>query len=282
LHGSLDDPGPLPANLRYLATLAGSVSRCCRQVGVNRQQFNRYLAGRSRPSGAVLQRINDHFGLDDDELLLPPSRFKRLFRSTRQPAASAISRELMIRFERLEKGTGTSLRAYAGAWWAYYPSFSQPGWVLKSLLLLEAKHGAGTFRSIERVRTPTGDARRRQHFRYEGLAFFLRERIFLVGHEANTDGEIIEMVLFPSYTRGVQHLHGIIAGCSARPTREPVAAHVVLLRVPGAQIDVRRALRHCGLFAYDDPQVPDMVGSSLQLRPDASNLLRACVGASAA
>jgi transcriptional regulator with XRE-family HTH domain len=269
------DPGLLAVNLRHLCSVEGSVSKTCVQLGINRQQFNRYLAGSTQPSGGILRRICDHFGIDEAELMLSPTRFRQLFRTSRLRTPSAVGRELMRRLELLEAGTAQQLRDYAGAWWSYYPSFSQPGLVLKSLVWIQAQDGAGTFRSVERLgQTNAPGQRPVRRFRYEGLVFFLRERIFMLGHETTANGEMIEMVLFPAYSRGVQQLHGIIAGCSARATREPVAAHVVLTKAAVAHGATRAALRQCGLFTYDDLAVPQRVRDALKLQPDSTNLLR--------
>jgi hypothetical protein len=174
--------------------------------------------------------------------------------------------------DRLHAASDGRLADYGGAWFVHYPSFSRPGLILRSLLLLEADGPVGSFRSVERLVDDPGE-RGSRRFRYEGLAFFLRERIFLLGHETGTSSELVELVLFPSYTRAPCQLHGVITGCSALATREPVAAHVVLERLP-AQQTARQALRRCGLFAFGDPRVPAYVQRALQLDRDASQLLR--------
>ena len=47
----------LAANLRFAASFLPSVSQLCRDVGLNRQQMNKYLNGGSRPSPYNLRRI---------------------------------------------------------------------------------------------------------------------------------------------------------------------------------------------------------------------------------
>ncbi|MGR3711691.1 MAG: helix-turn-helix domain-containing protein [Shimia sp.] len=58
-------------NLRSLARGYPSVSKLCRDLGINRTQFNRYLAGESFPRPDVLYRICDFFGTDARILLEP-------------------------------------------------------------------------------------------------------------------------------------------------------------------------------------------------------------------
>lgn len=61
----------LGANLRTLSTQAVSISALCRELGINRTQFNRYLAGESFPRPDVLHRICSYFQVDARILLEP-------------------------------------------------------------------------------------------------------------------------------------------------------------------------------------------------------------------
>ncbi len=58
-------------NLRILAKTYPSVSQLCRELGINRTQFNRYLSGESFPRPDVLHRICSFFGVDARILLEP-------------------------------------------------------------------------------------------------------------------------------------------------------------------------------------------------------------------
>ncbi|MEQ9693529.1 helix-turn-helix transcriptional regulator [Shimia sp. SDUM112013] len=59
------------ANLRILADSFPSVSQLCRELGINRTQFNRYLSGESFPRPDVLHRICTFFDMDARILLEP-------------------------------------------------------------------------------------------------------------------------------------------------------------------------------------------------------------------
>ena len=43
-------------------------------MGINRQQFTKYLNGAARPSARNMRRICDHFGVEEEELLIPHGR----------------------------------------------------------------------------------------------------------------------------------------------------------------------------------------------------------------
>jgi len=59
------------ANLKHLCRNAKSISALCRDLGINRTQFNRYLSGESFPRPDVLHRICDFFEVDARILLEP-------------------------------------------------------------------------------------------------------------------------------------------------------------------------------------------------------------------
>nr|WP_321509246.1 helix-turn-helix transcriptional regulator [uncultured Celeribacter sp.] len=63
--------GIFGANLRELAAREPSVAQLCRNIGINRTQFNRYLNGEAFPRPDVLYRICCHFDVDARVLLEP-------------------------------------------------------------------------------------------------------------------------------------------------------------------------------------------------------------------
>ncbi len=70
-----DDPAALRGifgqNLKTLTAPYGSVSALCRELGINRTQFNRYLSGESFPRPDVLHQICRFFNVDARILLEP-------------------------------------------------------------------------------------------------------------------------------------------------------------------------------------------------------------------
>jgi len=65
-------------NLKLACSHYRSISEVCRQLSINRAQFNKYLSGQSRPTAYNLKRIGDFFGVEEYELDLPADQFSRL------------------------------------------------------------------------------------------------------------------------------------------------------------------------------------------------------------
>ena len=62
-------------NLRYLCGYHRSVAEVCRKLAINRQQFNKYLAGANMPSDYNMRKICQFFEVEAASLLAPHTRF---------------------------------------------------------------------------------------------------------------------------------------------------------------------------------------------------------------
>jgi len=76
------------SNLRQLSQQYASISALCRELGINRTQFNRYLSGESFPRPDVLDRICRFFEVDARILLLPLSKITL---QNQHPAAATLA-----------------------------------------------------------------------------------------------------------------------------------------------------------------------------------------------
>jgi len=66
-------------NLATLVESCRSVADMCRKVDVNRQQFNKYLAGQHVPSQKILQKIARYFMMEAEDLFRAPVDFKKFY-----------------------------------------------------------------------------------------------------------------------------------------------------------------------------------------------------------
>lgn len=73
-------------NLRTLVDRrGGNVTATCREIGINRTQFNRYIGMESWPRPDVLKRICDFFDVDARVLLQPLAEIEALERAPAEP-----------------------------------------------------------------------------------------------------------------------------------------------------------------------------------------------------
>ena len=248
-------------NLRLLCSYYRSIAEVCRRLGINRPQFNRYLSGRYRPSAHTLRRFCDFFGVEEHEILLPSGQFERLVQVRPRPVTARESAAPEAPHLAHLRDIGTAaLDKYLGYYFENYLSMACPGKLLRTLVCLERRHDRVYYQRTERlIEHPREKA---YHGIYLGMAHFLTDRIFLSDYESLTGLEMTQTILFPSFKNRVTRLTGLKLGVSGSGERMPCCARVVYEHL-GNAVDVRRALRLCGLYEPDAPEVDAATRKSL-------------------
>jgi transcriptional regulator with XRE-family HTH domain len=153
-------------NLKLACSMRKSISDLCRAIGVNRQQFNRYLNTDTRPSAHNRLRIAAAFGLDPADFDLPPQAFRLRLLEQRQPSTG--DGPLGDAFP----GDLKALRAYLGFYQTWHTSLSWPGRIVCSCAHLRETDGQVVVTSLERIIDHESGIAQRS--RYLGLAAFRR------------------------------------------------------------------------------------------------------------
>lgn len=260
----------LPKNLRLLCSYHRSIAEVCRNLGVNRSQFNRYLSGETFPSLRLMRRMCDFFGVEETEILMPHGQFSELLRLKPNEASATVERNVVATIANdVRTGSRASLDPYVGYYFTYYNSMSHPGLVLRALTrIFRTPHGVNV-KSIESVGRPGAH---KFTCKYEGGCFMLGDRIFMTVMETLTRNEVMQIVLYPSYNNRVHYLSGVVSGVAARAPRPPSAA-LIVLHALGDKPNLRQAMRKCALFDPDDPEIPEDIRRMLATGPRADGRL---------
>lgn len=244
------------SNLRLLCSYYKSIAEVCRRLNINRPQFNRYLSGRHRPSANTLLKFCDFFGVDEHEILLPHSQFEQLIRL--RPKSSGTESVPSVEgphMERLGHLTGRSLDKYLGFYFEIFYSMACPGKILRTLVYMERQGDQIVYRRTERLQEYLGSM---CHGVYFGVAQFLVDRIFMVDYESLTGNEVSQTILFPTFKNRVSRLSGLKLGASGTGERMPSCVRVVYEYL-GTSINVRQALKLCGLYERDTTEIDEGV-----------------------
>ena len=253
-------PRDLPKNLRLLCSYHQSIADVCRQLGVNRSQFNRYLSGETFPSLRLMRRMCDFFGVEEAEILMPHGQFSELVRLKPSESGVRAERNVVAAIaDDIRMGSRSALDPYVGYYFTYYNSMSHPGKTLRSLTrLYRTPHGVNV-KSVESVGVP-GD--RKFTCKYEGGCFILGDRIFMTVMETLTRNEVMQIILYPSYNNRIRYLSGVVSGVAARAPRPPAATQIIY-QFLGDRLDLKKAMKLCALYEPDDPEIPGEVRSML-------------------
>ncbi|SEK86126.1 helix-turn-helix domain-containing protein [Pacificibacter marinus] len=120
------------ANLRELSQSAPSIAQLCRELGINRTQYNRYLSGDAFPRPDVLHKICTFFKVDGRILLEPLEKLKRdqTEREGQSPISEAVRRQKIAQVD--------ETKLIPGPYLFYRRSFVGDGYITVNLVCLKS------------------------------------------------------------------------------------------------------------------------------------------------
>jgi transcriptional regulator with XRE-family HTH domain len=261
-------------NLRFLCSHSASVAEVCRRIGINRQQFNKYLSGASTPSMNTLRRICDFFGVDEAEIFLAPRSFadivqvKRAVPSAASPLVAAIEQAAALFPDSQEK-----LRKYCGFYFAYMCTPAYPGMILKFFTAI-FQSGDHTFaKAIERLVDKRHPERGSYISKYQSLVMHTADRIYVMDHNPLSHQVFALSVLYPSHRNRLHLLSGLGIAVSGGPGRQAFATRMVYEYL-GETTDLRAGITSCGLYPDDTEEIDAAIKSRIgnEIRPDENTL----------
>lgn len=239
------------ANLREACSRRISVSEVCREIGLNRQQFNRYIGGQSLPSAHNRLRIARAFGVEPADFDLSPAAFREKL----APAGGGRSAADDILLDAYP-GDIVQLRRYLGFYQTYHLSMSWPGRVVCSCTHLKERDGRVLVTTLERIVDASGGVDQRS--RYVGLAAFRRNRLFIAERTRGEAATFGQTILMPFEIHQRLYLRGITMGVSWRKENAPYASRMIF-RYLGLETDRRALVTRCGLRPLQPGALPEPV-----------------------
>jgi AcrR family transcriptional regulator len=241
-----DVRGTFARNLRQLAAGERSVSALCREAGINRTQFNRYLSGEAHPRPDVLDRICRRFGLDARILLEP---LEDLRRGSPPPGATLDLEPFGDRIQGFDHR-----RMPDGFYRLVRPAMTTRGMALASLLVLRSA-ADGTKRALAAVPAYyfAGTVRPRpwRERRLASVVFQHSNGVsLLLGARA---GNLVQMCFLAPGHRAVATLFsGYTAFTQPADATQAQAVPVLAEYVGPRCADALRVRRTCGTIAWPD------------------------------
>ena len=261
------DTGDLARNLHYLASHYRSVAEVCRRIGINRQQFNKYLSGAARPSLHNFKRLADFFGVEESELLLSHQDFVRLV--LRRPLAADLPEPLRLFLHQSQRKFAASQQAmarYCGLYHAYFRSPAWPQGILCNLYAITTDGVQTYVKTVERLTWAHKAKKDVFVHKYQGLALHDGNRIYLFESQPALTACYSMIVLYPSNRSRISLLPGLVTSVTGGVSRAPYASRIVLERL-GEQADFRVALARCGVYRLDseeiDEEIKDRIDNAL-------------------
>ncbi|AXI41881.1 helix-turn-helix transcriptional regulator [Sulfitobacter sp. SK011] len=243
-------------NLRHICAERVSTAQICREIGINPQQFNRYLSGAGMPSAHNLRRIALYFDVMEHLLLSDNATFvaARGHLNRNRPSVHKDP------FANAFPGDLARLRHYAGAYHIHFLTPSWPDHIMIGATFIDEENGQMNTRTIERGRGPSQE--RLQRTRYDGRCSFHGSRIFVVEFESEQEGSITETVLYPAHRQQRTYLRGMTLGLAWRPRRMPYSSRAIWKKIE-SRVSLRSALEKCGIYPVNHASIDPTIRNFL-------------------
>lgn len=256
---TLQDRQNLPRNLRFLCRFRKSRSQVARELGLNRQQFEKYLSGRSFPTDSTRRHIANYFDVKFESLTDTPATFQN-----RNDDLSATTTSPDFTLPDTNPDQLTTLRKYIGAFQVHFLTPAWPGKIHIGFVLIREDDRQIKTVFFNRARDPETNNLFRS--RLDGRLILRGERLFLIEKTRGMEDRISETILYPSHSHRGKYLTGMSFGVTWRPHRMPFASRTIWRRI-NSPIDLRAAISKCGIYdpgsSFLDPIVLKFMGQNL-------------------
>lgn len=247
-------------NLKSLCADHGSISQICRDIGINRQQFNRYLNGASMPSAHNLRRIARHFDLNEETLFASPLDFEDSQKAAFPDQGDKTAEAFLAPYRKQQK----NLRRYLGFYHSFFCTPSWEGRIFCSLVRFIEKDGLIVCKSYENA--TSGDESVKQISRYDGLVTMRGNRIFITEHERAHEGSVAQTILYTAHRQQLKYLRGMTMGVAWRPYPHPYAANAIWKKL-SERVSAREAIAACGTYSAQSLQIEPTIRNYLNTQP---------------
>lgn len=231
----------LQQNLRFLCAEKTSIAQVCRDIGLNQQQFSKYLSGRARPSAHNMRRIAQYFDLQEDLIAGTHAQLREVYRLKAATLAQRRKDPLINSFP----GDLSRLRSYLGAYQVFFQSPAAPDGIVVNAIFLDERNGIVHSRLIEALRDDTVASRR--WTRCDGKASYHGGQIFVVDTERRSESALSMYIMTPPHRRNTQYLFGTMCFLASLPQRTPHASKVVWKKFDTYR-SVRELFDTCGVY----------------------------------
>ena len=259
-------------NLSFLCE-GRSLAEVCRDVQINRQQFNKYLSGQHAPSRRNLGKLCSYFSVSTKDFYRDPAEFSAIHSPSQDQALREITQIARVRkFASAGALQKSLLRDYVGYYDRYQYTSMYPGKILRASLRIHEVNNCFCYHYCERFPDIDSPHKTAYVFKYHGLCHWQGDRIFMIDSDAQQKDDMTFSILIPVTRNAKRFLYGLMMGVAATFYREPFATKLVL-EFKGEHINRRQHMRSATAMLPDDKSIPSEVLNYLGRMQDAEQAI---------
>jgi len=252
-------------NLLSLCKTDQSFSHICRELGINRQQFNKYKSGQHLPSRRNIATIAAYFGVSEKDLFLEPAAFNRIYGS-RDNALLRIANYAagFHDFNDAVKSAAERIGDIVGVHFRYQVSSIYAGKVLRSIQYFYVRDGLLFYDYIERFNSLDIGSKHAFTFRYRGFCSLLDGKLYMFDLERGQQNEHTFAIMTPIARKPREFIFGIMSGVAANMSREAFATRLALRKIDNGPVRGSH-IRQSSTLAFDSEEIPAEVRNYLDI-----------------
>ena len=258
-------------NLRKECSRFNSIAEICRGTNINRQQFNKYLAGDHLPNPRTRKRLCEFLGVEEDQMFLMPvgsaatrSEPQRSTAPIRDLMPSVLAVANMLRSFGYDTNGGSAAMK-AGYYGCYFPLQGIPGMLVRTMLKIDKNDSLSTFvrhTSFSSIRFPN---RRLAKNRHSGLVLTKAGLTYLIGMKSEEPHHLSYLV----FNNNMNFGKDVFVGMGTTLGNDGPIASCVCLEYRGTSMSCAKDIaRTLGVIKISDQSVPFPVSSVFQTRPE--------------
>ena len=216
-------------NIRKLVRSRGNVSAICRRLGINRQQFNKYLTGQHLPSQTNLNAICDYFEIGFSDIIAPGMTIPERRHPSEFLAGYKVFEDAELLQSVIRGSESDRLEQFVGTYFKYHYSSIYRGDIVRAVTSVypidETVFG---YTNLERFPNKDDPAKHDYVFKYHGFVFMLGGRLFMADLEKLQKNEITFSIYAPIERRPIRFFLGVTSGVASNLYRSPYTSKSVL------------------------------------------------------
>jgi transcriptional regulator with XRE-family HTH domain len=229
-------------NLRTRCQKFESIAEACRAIGINRQQFNKYLSGAMLPNARTMQRICEVFGIEEWEFFIPEAK-RRSTLDDRDSLAHSSDLLQLVKALTTRQSFSDSIDVYSktgvqmGLYKCFFPLPGIRGCLVPSIVSISTLSGFLTFTRHTRLSTPSSKNLWMAQGKHRGLVLSNGTFDYMIGYNVVSPNNIS----FMCFPRDVTGGTGVRIGLAIIQGVNPLFACRVALTSVGTSRVERRA-----------------------------------------
>lgn len=249
-------------NLRQLCYRYQSIAEVCEGIGINRQQFNKYLAGKNLPNALTLQRICRFLGIAEEELFQLGPRGANPGQPA-QPNPLPAPPQLFAADE-INRLCGAAVRDAAsamlpGRYHCYFPLQNNGQYLLRTLVCVRRCAKGVAFSRLTVFPAAAGSRKFLARAKHEGLVVANSSEIYLLGANKSPPHQLS----FISLERPSGGVPFLLSGLAIIKTSSVPMSARACLQYLGNSMSARDAIRALGPVPRDCQSVPILVRATM-------------------